>query len=55
MMHSRWYCSENCGRIDPQTADLRKLYDQGIEFEQREGLDDDEDSSGELNEDDFEL
>ncbi len=31
-LHGKWFCSEECSDKDPETKQLKELYQKGIEF-----------------------
>lgn len=45
-IHGKWFCKEECSENDPETKEIKDLYEKGIEFENNnqneEDLDDDE-------------
>jgi hypothetical protein len=32
-VHGKWFCSESCSEKDPETKEMKELYEKGIEFE----------------------
>lgn len=32
-MHGKWFCSEDCSDKDPETKQLKDLYENGITFD----------------------
>jgi len=35
-VHGKWFCNDECAELDPETQQLQKMLEQGIEFDQRE-------------------
>lgn len=40
-VHGKWFCSEQCSDLDPETQKLKELLEKGIDFEN--DVNDDED------------
>lgn len=32
-IHGKWFCKEECSENDPETKEIKDLYEKGIEFE----------------------
>ena len=47
-IHGKWFCSEQCGDQDPDTLKIKQLYENGIEFNNENGDDDDYGDGGEI-------
>lgn len=52
-VYAKWFCNADCADQDPNSKNMNKLYEEGIEFYNKKNSDS-EDDSGELD-DDFEL
>lgn len=34
-IHGKWFCSEGCSDLDPETKQLKELYTKGLDFENK--------------------
>jgi hypothetical protein len=39
-VHGKWFCKEECSEKDPETQEIKNLYDKGIEFANDKNEDD---------------
>eukprot|EP00347_Sterkiella_histriomuscorum_P018524 403345183 len=44
LVHGKWFCSQKCANLDPDTKQMQELYEKGIEFNNDQNADEDEEN-----------